>query len=302
MKRKLELIHKLNSIIYQEAELKKLFSEYLPFKLEQNETYFQGCLTLSEEENINLILTELANYDMFDCSDEFKNNVSETITEMLGERYCFNPSLLDIVSCLKLASPNSCIVGGSIRDYANFTYRKHEFNTPKDFDFVTDLSYEELQTNLEDYGFSVETNGKNFLVLRATKFGDTYEVACFRKDGTYKDGRRPETVSIGNIYDDSSRRDFTVNSLYYNLDKKVVLDPTGMGLEDIKTKTLRFNGNAYSRIKEDNLRVLRAYRFISKGYKPSNQTLNALRANFNHCIKNTDANRIREEIEKISKL
>ena len=90
-----------------------------------------------------------------------------------------------------------------------------------------------------------------------------YEVTEW-SDELWSDGRRPDSVQVGTIEEDAMRRDFTINSLYLNPWTGEIHDPTGRGLEDLKNRIIRFNGKASDRIKEDYLRIFRAYRFASQ--------------------------------------
>lgn len=309
MREKLKLLVKVHSIIYRYPVLKEAFRKNLPFKVsDASDTFLAAQIKAAEFESkllshdytyLLIYLRELKEYDMYSCIG-IKDNYSKRIKNILNEFTQQSASLHLVINVLKNISEKSCLVGGAIRDIVSLSDfdKMPRLRDIKDFDFVTDACYEAIGQNLQKVGFKIDETGKNFLVLRATKDYDTYEVACYRKDNTYKDGRRPESVEIGNIFTDSERRDFTVNSLYYDLNKEVLLDPTGLGIEDASMDILRFNGNPDQRIKEDNLRVFRAYRFIGKGYMAEARTLNALRSNFETALRNTDHNRIREEIER----
>ena len=306
MKQKLQLINQAHSIIYNNKKYKDEFKFLLPFRISDKYVTFQQCLIALQDYPFEVkdstfyslidIITELRDYDMYKL-DTTKSVLSKRIKHFL-EEYSTGTHiyLQEVIGILKNISPNSCLVGGSVRDICNL---QNEQCNIKDFDFVTDANYEHLGQALQKDGFRIDETGQQFLVLRCTKEDETYEIACYRKDNTYKDGRRPESVDIGDIFTDSERRDFTVNSLYYDLNKEVILDPTGMGVDDAINRTLRFNGNPHVRINEDYLRVFRAYRFISKGYTAEPRTLNAIRSNFEISLRNTDHNRIRQEIERM---
>lgn len=313
MRQKLKLLVKVHSIIYRYPVLKEAFRKNLPFKVsDASDTFLAAQIKAAEFESkllsldymhLMIYLRELKEYDMYSCIG-IKDNHSKRIKNILDEFTQKSASLHLVINVLKNISEKSCLVGGAIRDIVSLpefdkTLRLRDI---KDFDFVTDACYEAIGQNLQKAGFKIDETGKNFLVLRATLDYDTYEIACYRKDNTYKDGRRPESVEIGDIFTDSARRDFTINSLYYDLNKEVLLDPTGMGIADADMDVLRFNGNPDKRINEDYLRVFRAYRFISKGYTAEPRTLNAIRSNFALALKCTDQNRIREEIERMAKV
>lgn len=193
----------------------------------------------------------------------------------------FNELEKEVINILKENDRDSCIVGGAIRSI--LTESK-----PKDIDFVSSLSYEKLEKIFKDNGFTTKNTGKEFLVLNIIKEGVTFEIANFRKDGTYIDGRRPEEVHIGTIYEDAQRRDFTINALYFNLRFNVLIDPNGEGIEDIKSNKLKFVGNPNKRLEEDSLRIFRFYRFLGKGFIPDVKSLKVVRKHIlNESIKIT---------------
>ncbi len=102
--------------------------------------------------------------------------------------------------------------------------------------------------------------GKQFGVIIVVSGGHQYEVATFRIDEGYMDGRRPTSVSFANPEEDAGRRDFTVNALFFDPITDQVLDYVG-GCEDLKRRLIRTVGNPSERFAEDKLRVLRALRF-----------------------------------------
>jgi len=143
------------------------------------------------------------------------------------------------------------MVGGSSRDYL---LGKEFF----DYDFVTDAIPEEVKKFIPNLDLTFAKFGS----LRIT--GEKYEidVTTLREEGEYKDSRHPSYIKfVKDLEIDSKRRDFTVNALYINKEGKIF--DFHNGLEDLKTKTLRFIGDPLTRIKEDPLRILRAERFAS---------------------------------------
>lgn len=143
-------------------------------------------------------------------------------------------------------------VGGCVRD-------KLLNKKPKDFDVSTNASPSELHTVFSK--FSNKTNNSEpYGVTIPIINGEEVEIASFRKD--ISDGRHPTVEIGGTINEDAARRDFTINSLYEDIDGNI-LDPTKKGLEDIKNKLLRFVGDPQKRILEDPLRILRFARFTS---------------------------------------
>ena len=193
---------------------------------------------------------------------------------------------------LGMYDKDACIVGGCVRDSLLG-------KEPHDWDFVSSKSYEELEEQFSRAGFTINETGKQFLVLNISKNGETFEIARFRKDGMYTDGRHPDSVEVGTIQEDSERRDFTVNALYFNLSSDKLIDPTGQGLNDILDNKLKFVGSPEKRIEEDSLRVIRFYRFLSKGFTADSKSLKAVRSYFDKALKQTTPERVRVEIEKM---
>ena len=106
---------------------------------------------------------------------------------------------------------------------------------------------------------------------------DVADFVMARKDGTYTDGRRPDTVEPGSLEDDLRRRDFTINAMALDEDGSLI-DLFG-GRNDLIEGTLRFVGRAEDRIEEDGLRVIRGLRFmVTKGMTPSLDTFMALKS------------------------
>lgn len=191
----------------------------------------------------------------------------------------------DVIDVLSI-SENSCVVGGFIRSSLMGT-------KTKDVDFVTDIPMKELNALFVKRGFIVKNVGESFLVTVVSKDGMSFEIANFRKDRDNSGGE------IGTMLEDAMRRDFTVNALYYNLKTKTIIDPNRQGISDLEKGVLRFIGNAEERIKEDSNRVFRFYRFLSKGFTANNSCLKAVRRNFEQSVKNTSADRIMKEIERM---
>ncbi len=156
--------------------------------------------------------------------------------------------------CLMLthAGHVAWLAGGCVRD---LLLRRE----PKDFDIVTSAPPEEVQ----DLFVKTEAVGKAFGVILVVEEGEVYDVATFRSDGAYVDGRRPEAVSWSTPEEDAMRRDFTVNALFYDPTKKIIYDFVS-GLQDLKGKRLRAVGDPKKRFAEDHLRILRSLRFYSE--------------------------------------
>lgn len=205
----------------------------------------------------------------------------------------FNNTLLELFLHIRSLTDNAYLVGGCVRDVV---LNKQ----PKDFDVVTNCDLEKLKEILIDNNWSITDAGENFLVTIASKNGEQFEIALYRKDGTYSDGRRPDFVEIGDINSDAERRDLTINALYMDPFTGEILDPTKNGLSDIKNRLIRMNGRADDRIKEDKLRVMRVYRFSNQlKFSIEKRTLKACRKYFNDMILQVSGERIKNEIEKM---
>lgn len=207
-----------------------------------------------------------------------------------------NLTLLQLCLILQSHVLEMYFVGGCVRDLLLN-------RTPKDFDLVVNGNLDIIEEELRANGWKIDGAGKQFFVLIASKNDQQFEIAMFRKDGTYTDGRRPDFVEVGTIYEDAERRDFTVNSLYMNPWTKIVTDPTGFGLQDVQNKILRFNGKAKERIQEDKLRIMRCYRLATQlEFTIEKKALKACRTYFDTMTKEVSSMRIMNEVEKMVKL
>ena len=159
------------------------------------------------------------------------------------------------------------LVGGAVRD-------KILNKDPGDYDFATDIGYSELKRIFADY--SPKEMGAHFGILMINVNGKSYEIAKFRKETGVYNSRYPKEIKfVKTIEEDLARRDFTINSLAYSKQTGIV-DLYG-GRQDIRRKVIRFVGKPKLRIEEDALRILRAFRFISKlGFNLDKKTSEAI--------------------------
>lgn len=197
------------------------------------------------------------------------------------------------------------LVGGAVRD-------RIMGKSCKDFDFAIEArSYEHMDRWLTDLGFQIFTRTPETLTIRArceqpvTFAGihmdhQTYDFTLCRKDGTYSDGRHPDSVTPGTILDDLARRDFTCNAIALREDG-TYLDPHG-GQEDIALRMLRLVGGP-ERLIEDGLRVIRAVRFfVTTGFDMDGQLDNSLfEPDVLNALSKVSADRIRDELNKMLK-
>ncbi len=175
---------------------------------------------------------------------------------------------LAIAKRLQTAGFIAYFAGGCVRDALLS-------RPPKDFDVATDATPEKVR----------ELFGKRQTVAFGASFGvigvlgnaaTPTEVATFRSDGQYSDGRRPDSVRFGNAQDDALRRDFTVNGMFYDPIRQEVIDYVG-GQQDLIERRVRAIGDASQRIAEDKLRMLRAVRFAAAlGFELEPSTLAAI--------------------------
>jgi tRNA nucleotidyltransferase/poly(A) polymerase len=179
------------------------------------------------------------------------------------------------------------IVGGAVRDIVMG-------KKPKDIDIATNMPIDEIEKiwKSTDIGKS-----KDFGIVLARHKGHSFEIAQFRQDGKYVDGRRPEDVTIaGSFQQDAERRDFTINAMGVDKDGNIIdyFD----GTRDIKDKVLRTVGNPKDRFGEDYLRMMRAARFSSRlGFDIDPATKTAAKE-LSGNVKKLAAERIKDEIFK----
>jgi poly(A) polymerase len=140
--------------------------------------------------------------------------------------------------------------------------------------------------------------GAQFGIILVLEGGDEIQVATFRGDGTYRDGRHPDSVTYTNAEGDARRRDFTINGLFFDPIGNELLDFIG-GSADLSDRVLRAIGVPSERFAEDKLRLLRAVRFATTlGFAIELETWKAVIALATE-IHTVSAERIREEVCKI---
>jgi tRNA nucleotidyltransferase/poly(A) polymerase len=178
---------------------------------------------------------------------------------------------LDVLRRLRDAGYEALWAGGCVRD--QLLGRE-----PKDYDVATNARPEAVQ---DLFGRRrTRAIGASFGVIsvQGPKRLTPVEVATFRTDGVYADGRRPETVTFTDAEHDAQRRDLTINGLFFDPIANRVVDYVG-GLADIEAKIVRAIGDPHRRFTEDKLRMLRAIRFTATyGFSLDEATLAAIRA------------------------
>jgi len=130
---------------------------------------------------------------------------------------------------------------------------------PADYDVATSARPEQVKSAFR----RVREVGVAFGVMLVRVRSHEIQVATFRTDGVYSDGRHPDTVTFSDAQHDASRRDFTINGLFEDPLQDRIIDFVG-GRTDLDARILRAIGDAEARLREDRLRMLRAVRFAAK--------------------------------------
>jgi poly(A) polymerase len=194
----------------------------------------------------------------------------------------------DIVAQLQRAGYTAYFAGGCVRDRLLGI-------EAKDYDIATSAKPEQVQ---QLFPRVTDLTGKSFGVLRVMVDDQAFEVATFRQDGAYQDGRHPQSVRFATAEEDAQRRDFTVNGLFFDPVADRLIDYVG-GEADLRACILRAIGNPVERFTEDHLRLLRAIRFaVRLKFKIEPKTWEAMRAHAS-LIRTVSAERIRDELNKI---
>ena len=192
-----------------------------------------------------------------------------------------------IVRRLRDAGYEAYFVGGCVRDILRGV-------EPGDYDIVTSARPDEVRS-LFPHTVPV---GIIFGVVIVVEEGHSYEVATFRAESGYEDGRRPSHIEFTSAYGDVCRRDFTINALLMDPMTGDIIDYVG-GRKDIEDRVIRTIGNPDERYAEDHLRMLRAVRFSANlGYVIEPDTLLAIKRHAFE-IKRISAERIHEELTKL---
>jgi poly(A) polymerase len=193
-----------------------------------------------------------------------------------------------IVWRLRSAGHQAYLVGGCVRDL--LLGRK-----AKDFDVATDARPDRVTELFE----RSEQVGAHFGIVLVRENTSQVEVATFRRDASYSDGRRPDRVSFeAGPQQDALRRDFTINALLLDPETNQVLDFVG-GQEDLRRRVIRAIGDPDLRFGEDHLRLIRAVRFAARlGFQIEPETMAALRR-LHGLIATVSAERVRDELIRI---
>ncbi len=198
-----------------------------------------------------------------------------------------HPQARFIVDTLARAGFLAYYAGGWVRDFL--------LNHPSDdIDIATNASPEQIQ-KLFPHTVPI---GIAFGIILVIIDGRQYEVATFRQDLDYQDGRRPSQVAFSTPEEDAKRRDFTINGMFYDPIKEQILDFVE-GRADLEKKIIRAIGNPHERIKEDRLRMIRAVRLGCRfGFAIEQQTIDAIKAHAKELFPAVAIERICQEFAK----
>lgn len=192
-----------------------------------------------------------------------------------------------IVKKLRDAGHQAFFAGGCVRDHLLGI-------EPADYDVATSA----LPGQVEDLFDHTIAVGRSFGVIIVVTDGNETEVATFRDDGAYLDGRRPASVSFCDARNDSLRRDFTINAMFEDPLSGEILDFVG-GRDDLTAGIIRTVGDPLRRFGEDHLRLLRAVRFAARfAFTIEASTLVAIAA-FAPRLSQVSAERIGHELRRI---
>ena len=165
---------------------------------------------------------------------------------------------------------------------------------PSDYDVATEARPDEV---IEVFDRTVPVGIQFGVVLVITKWGPV-EVATFRRDGSYSDGRHPDKVTFASLDEDAARRDFTINGMYLDPETDEIIDLV-QGQEDLDAGIIRAIGEPQRRFEEDALRMLRAIRFAARfRFAIDLATMDSIRL-LAEGIKQTSAERICAELDKM---
>ncbi|ENV06775.1 hypothetical protein F967_00751 [Acinetobacter sp. CIP 102637] len=203
------------------------------------------------------------------------------------------PSILDVIDSLNKAGYEAYIVGGGVRDMMLGL-------NPKDFDAVTNATPAQVK---EVFGRRCRIIGRRFELAHVYSGRELIEVATFRappkKAVTSASGMILRDNNWGTIEQDFARRDFSINTLYYQPRKGIVLDFCH-AVDDIKTRTLRFLGEPAQRFEEDPVRMLRALRFAAKlNFQIDQSILDAFSVEMTQLLRDVSPHRLYDESQKL---
>ena len=227
----------------------------------------------------------------------FKNHKNEIPEIIQKSQHNINSKLIDrnardVINSLESSGFDAFVVGGGVRDLLLG-------KTPKDFDVATNATPEQIKKSLP----RSRIIGRRFKLVHYRRGREIIEVATFRSSDKKKisksrEGRVLRDNVYGNIKEDAFRRDFTINSLYLNINSMEIIDYTG-GFEDLVNKKLTCIGDSKVRFREDPVRIIRAIRFMSSLSLSCNESLQKNISKFAHLLEEVPSARRYEEILKL---
>ena len=194
---------------------------------------------------------------------------------------------VEIIGKLQEEGHIAYLAGGCVRDMLRG-------EIPKDYDIATSALPEQITTIFS----KTREVGVHFGVVIVIKNNQSFDVATFRNDGSYKDGRHPEEVTFSTPEEDTARRDFTINGIFFDPISQKHIDFVD-GRSDIEKKVIRAIGDPDLRFQEDHLRLLRAVRFAARfNYEIEEKTWKSIKLNASG-ISKISKERVRDELTKI---
>ena len=194
---------------------------------------------------------------------------------------------LRVIETLRAAGYRALLAGGCVRDLLMG-------REPRDWDIATDAAPDQVEKLFE----RTLPVGAHFGISVVVLETGQYEVARFRRDGPYRDGRHPTFVEAADEWADAQRRDFTINGLFFDPSTDELIDHVG-GQADIKRGILRAIGDPTDRFREDYVRLLRCIRFAARfNFSIESETYSALSALAQH-IQMTAPERIDDELTRL---
>ena len=178
------------------------------------------------------------------------NDSEQPIMDDLNQEFA-----LYVVQQLRKAGYQALWAGGCVRDLLLT-------KTPKDYDVATDALPDQVRGVFGRRKTLAIGEAFGVIAVLGSKGVEPVEIATFRSDAEYSDGRHPDSVEFSDPKEDAQRRDFTINGLFYDPIAERVIDYVG-GQVDLENKLIRAIGNPHDRFAEDKLRMLRAVRFAS---------------------------------------
>ena len=195
---------------------------------------------------------------------------------------------VEVISKLQTEGESAYLVGGCVRDILL------NIPEPGDYDIATSSPVEKTLQLFPAAG----RLGIKYGVLTIDYLEFKYQIAIFRRDDPASDGRRPEKIYPAGLEEDSRRRDFTVNAIYFDPNNEEFRDPQG-GIPDLRQGILRIIGEPVRRLREDHLRILRAVRFASRFNFDIDPESAAALENCAGMVADLSPDRIRDEISRI---